>query len=198
MRKIFLAFIVSFPFQVNAAGDPLTQGTGNANREMGLFGIGPAYYMIRYNEEVLPEYYDEDGVANGNIVASGSQYTSEAGLELHYNYAFASGRSLGLPIDAAARHGFSASPFLGLYDFDDGIDGIIVGVTLGYWRRGGDYKIKPSLNLGIGYTVHMDQLVLAEGVDEGILIPAGFNTGNYIERKDVGGWALTLAASINF
>jgi hypothetical protein len=194
VKKILSVFILIIPYQVNAAGDPLAQETYEIGEEMGPFGIGPAFYMIRYNEEILPEYYDTAGVTEAAVVASGSQYATEVGLELHYNYAFASGRCcLGLPIVEGAGHGFSASPFLGLYDFDDGVDGIILGATFGYYRRGGDYKIKPSLNLGIGYTVHMDQLVVADGVAEG----AGF-AGDYIERKDVGGWALTLSTSINF
>jgi hypothetical protein len=192
VKKIILAFILVFPYQVNAEGGLLTQGTNKVNTDMGLFGIGPAYYMIRYNEEILPEYYETTGEMNATVAASGSQYTTAVGLELHYNYSFAGDL---LPIDVRASHGFSASPFLGLYDFDDGIDGIIVGAMFGYWRGEGNYKFKPSLNLGIGYTVHMDQLVLADGVAEGDAILPG---DNYIERKDVGGWALTFSAAINF
>lgn len=196
MKKFIFAFILICPYQVNAEGGPLTRGADKINKDMAPFGIGPAFYMIRYNEEVLPEFSDAAGTTNGTVAVSGSQYTSALGLELHYNYSFAGvGCCLGLPIDASTSHGFSASPFLGLYDFDDGIDGIIVGAMFGYWRREGDYKIQPSLNLGIGYTVHMDRLVLADGIDEGTAVPPGLN---YIERKNVGGFALTFSASINF
>lgn len=193
MKKTVLALVLIFPYQVSADGDTLTQGR-SADKEMGLFGVGPAYYMIRYNDEVLPEFYDSAGMVNGAVAVSGSRNATELGLELHYNYSFANGGCCpGLTMDRSTIYGFSASPFLGLYDFDDGIDGFIVGAMFGYWRSNSNYKIKPALNLGIGYTVHMDQLVLADSI-----VPTEHNLEQYIERKNVSGWALTFSASINF
>ncbi len=199
MKKIALAFLLLSSFHAHAEEDPFTQGSNKVNRDMGLFGIGPAFYIIRYNEEVLSESHDASVTAEGGIDASGAQYAAELGLEVHYNLSFASGRCcLGVPIGAGNPREYSVSPFLGLYDFDDGVDGIILGTKFSYWRGDGKYKFKPALSLGIGYTVHMDQLVLANGADEGDLVPAGADIANYMERKDVGGWALTLSASVNY
>ncbi len=187
----------------------------NEIQNIDQFGFGPALFVIEYDDEVLQDSKDVKIRGDGTISSSGSDYSTAIGLEIHYSFAFLRKcRDKGLKIEknctkkgkekddevveGAITSGHSLSPFLGLYDFDNGINGIAAGLVYGYWHGDNKYQDRTSLNVGIGWTVHKDRLVLANGVNEGNSPPAGLNAEDYTKRKDVTGITLMISASIGF
>ncbi len=172
------------------------------------FGFGPALFIVSYDDEVLKDSKDVRVRGDGSVSTSGSEYSTAIGLEVHYSWAFKyKCRVDGFVLEdkkkckdypKAISSGHTISPYLGLYDFDNGIDGIAAGVTYGYWRGNNLFNERTSLNIGLGWTVHKDQLVLADGVKEGQAVPTGLEAEDYTERKDVEGVVLMISASVGF
>jgi len=173
---------------------------------LGQFGFGPAFFVISYDDEVLKDSKDVRLRGDGSINASGSKYSTAIGLEIHYSVVIGEkcryyGNKQNTPckdIDKATTSGHSVSPFLGLYDLDNGINGIVAGIVYGYWKGDNKYSNRKSLNVALGKTIHKDQLVLAEGIKEGIAPDANLKPEDYTERKDVKGVVLMISASIGF
>ena len=88
--------------------------------------------------------------------------------------------------------------FIGLYDLDDGINGIIIGAMYGFLRGNKEYKERTALNVGVGWTVHKNRLTLARGLKEGDVPASALTVEDYTEKKDVEGLALMISASIGF
>ncbi len=167
------------------------------------FGFGPALFVIAYSEEVLMDSKDVRLRGDGSISSSGSSYSTALGFEVHYGFSFANKVKCRTyrcenTSDYVESSGHTVSPFLGLYDVENGINGVVVGVVYGYWRGDGNYQNRTSLNVGVGYTVHKDRLVLGRGVKEGVAPPAGLVSEDYTERKDVDGITLMISASLGF
>jgi hypothetical protein len=184
------------------------------------FGFGPAFYMISYKEEVLKDTKDVTVRGDGTISASGSKYNTAIGLEVHYDISIWGNRygrcrdpnTISTKIvngksetDCGSggtnwkhSNGFLASPYIGVYDIENGINGLTAGVVFGYWKGDGNFENRSSINFGIGYTVHRDQLVLSDGVTEGAAPPGGLTSDDYTTRKDVEGVILMVSVSTNF
>lgn len=165
------------------------------------FGFGPAIYFVRYNEEVVSDSKDVRVRSDGTIDFSGSAYSTPLGLEVHYAFSIpGSVYSYGKNDDGtwASSKGWVASPFVGIYDVDSGIDGLATGLMLGFWRGDSKFENRSSLNIGLGYTIHRNRIVLAEGLSEGDVSPEGLDSIDLTTRKDVGGFVLLVSASVGF
>jgi len=170
--------------------------------DLGKFGFGPAFFVLAYDDEILSDSKDVKVRGDGAIDASGSKYGTSLGLEVHYDFSIW-GTRYGYKQDDGKTNwtksnGFVLSPYIGVYDIDNGIKGLSVGLVLGYWKGDKNFGDRTSLNFGIGYTVHRDQLVLASGVEEGKAPPAGLATADYTTRKDVTGISLLVSVSVDF
>lgn len=172
------------------------------SKDLSQFGFGPAFFVISYNKEVLKDSKDVRVRGDGAIDSSGSEYSTAIGLEVHYDFSFPKtqygyyNESGGVDWDPTS--GYTISPFLGLYDLDNGINGLAFGVLFGYWRGDINYKNKSALNVGLGYTIHKDQLVLASGVSKGSAPPAGLEPVDYTSREDVEGVIIMVSATMGF
>lgn len=175
-----------------------------AEKELDQFGFGPALYIIKYDDEVLADSKDVTVRGDGTISAKGTEYSTSLGMELHYDFSF--GRTISCfgseeycrdvtNYELTTAH--RLSPFLGLYDVDNGINGIAVGVVYGYIKQHKD-KAALTLNTGLGWTVHKDRLVLGSGLSEGDAPPSGLKVEDYTERKDVTGAVLMISVNMGF
>lgn len=171
------------------------------------FGFGPAFFVVKYDEEVLKDSKDVRLRGDGTINSSGSDFSTAFGVEAHYSFAFGYECSKGIQKskeicndsdDWESVSGHSLSPFIGLFDLDNGINGLAGGVVYGYWRDNKQLNNRTSLNVGIGYTVHKDRLVLANDIEEGEAPPTGLSTEDYTKRKDVEGTLIMISASVGF
>lgn len=176
-----------------------------AENNLDQFGFGPALYVIKYKDEVLSDSKDVSIRGDGTISTKGSKYSTSLGLELHYDFSFA--RTVkcfktkneckdvkNYELTTAHR----LSPFLGLYDVDNGINGLAVGLVYGYIKQHKDDKNPVTLNTGLGWTVHKDRLVLGNGLTKGATPPVGLNAADYTERKDVTGLVLMISVNMGF
>lgn len=173
-----------------------------SSEDLGQFGFGPAFFVISYGKEVLKDSKDVRVRSDGLIDSSGSQYSTAIGLEVHYDFSFPADQ-YGYPDENGniiwePTSGYIVSPFLGVYDFENGINGLAAGVLFGYWKGDINYKNKKSLNVGLGYTIHKDQLVLAKGVSESVAPPSGLQPIDYTTREDVEGLILMISVSVGF
>lgn len=179
------------------------QGSGDKEAtDLSNFGFGPAFFMISYDDEVLVDSKDVRVRGDGTIDAIGSKFGTAVGLEVHYDFSLWGNRK-GYKDDAGKTvwthsNGFVVSPFLGLYDIDNGINGLAAGVLFGYWKGDDKFQNRTSLNFGLGYTVHRNQLVLARGISEGAAPPTGFIAEDYTTRKDVNGIIAMVSVSVDF
>jgi hypothetical protein len=175
--------------------------------DLAEFGFGPAFFIISYDDKVLQDSKSASVRGDGAISSSGSKYSTAIGLEVHYGFSFGNKLKcfnteivckVNIKENYSASSGHTISPFLGVYDLNNGINGIVAGIMYGFWRGDGDFKNRSALNFGLGWTVHKNQLVLANGVNEGRTPPAGLITADYTERKDVTGLTLMVSGSIGF
>lgn len=166
------------------------------------FGFGPAFYMISYNDEILADSKDVRVRGDGDIDSSGSKFGTALGLEVHYDISVKGWRNGYLDANKKTvwtkSSGFIVSPFLGVYDIDNGINGLAAGVLFGYWTGDKNFENRTSLNFGIGYTVHRNQLVLSNKVVEGSPPPTGLETTDFTTRKDVTGIIALVSVSVDF
>ena len=179
-----------------------SQADEKKESELDQFGFGPALYVVHYKEEVLEDAKDISTRGDGSISARGSRYSTSIGLELHYDFSFR--RTLKCFHECEKSEnwnltsGHRISPFLGFYDLDGGLNGIAAGLVYGYWKGDRNGENRTTLNAGLGWTVHKDRLVLADGVDEGEVPDQGLNVEDYTERKDVQGMVLMISVNIGF
>lgn len=182
------------------------KATEEWSTKLDQFGFAPALYLIRYNEEVLQDSKDIRVRGNNTIESSGSESAVNIGVELHYDF------SIGTKVkclkknrnecknlknwDVSTSHVFS--PFIGLFDFENGVNGVSLGLIYGYTKGDGVLKNKTTLNFGIGRFIHKDQLVLADDVEEGQAPPIGLAAEDYTERKDIEGITIMVSANIGF
>ena len=189
-------------FTLATEAEAMQEATIQADSELDQFGFGPALYVIRYDDEVLRDAKDVSLRGDGSLSASGSDYSVTLGLEVHYDFSF--GHKLKCysacenPANWNVTSSHRISPFLGLFDVDNGINGIAVGLIYGYTKGDGKGKNRATLNFGIGKVFHKDRLVLAGDVSEGAVPPAGLNTEDYTSREDVEGVTLMISANIGF
>lgn len=178
------------------------EATLQADSELDQFGFGPALYVIRYDDEVLRDAKDVSLRGDGSLSASGSDYSVTLGLEVHYDFSFGHKLKCYSACENSANWNVTSShrisPFLGLFDVDNGINGIAVGLIYGYTKGDGKGKNRATLNFGIGKVFHKDRLVLAGDVQEGAVPPAGLNVEDYTSREDVEGVTLMISANIGF
>lgn len=174
-------------------------------KNLDQFGFGPALYVIKYKDEVLSDSKDVSIRGDGTISSRGSEYSTSLGFELHYDFSFH--RTLkcfktqekckdvnNYELMTAHR----LSPFLGFYDVKNGINGIAVGLVYGYIKQNKDEENPVTLNTGLGWTVHKNQLVLANGLKETATPRTGLNVEDYTERKDVTGMILMISVNMGF
>ena len=162
----------------SSGGQP---GLNNNNAgDLSAIGFGPAFYVIYYDDEVLQSSNDVRVRGDGTVAADGSEYD--------FTFSF----------DEKKKTEHKLSPFLGVYDLDDGIKGIAAGFIYGYQKSRPKSDQRVTLNVGIGWTVHKDRLVMAEELSDRETPPAGLNVEDYSEKKDVEGTVLMLSANFGF
>lgn len=184
--------------QVESLEDAEQAGTA----DLSSFGFGPAFYMISYDDEILEDSTNVTIRGDGSLISSGSSYGTSLGLELHYDWSLWGNRKGYTDADGNTKwthsNGVVLSPFIGLFDVDNGIKGLAAGLMFGYWRGDENFQNRTSVNIGLGYAIHRDQLVLSKGVSEGNPPPSGFTVEDYTTRDDVGGTILTISVSVDF
>ncbi|MCP4984504.1 MAG: hypothetical protein GY928_00160, partial [Colwellia sp.] len=142
-----------------------TAADQKAEEKLDQFGFGPAFYVIKYDDEVLADSKDVSVRGDGTLSTKGTDYSTSLGLELHYDFSF--GRTVKCfgtkeeckdvsKYELTTAH--RLSPFLGLYDVDNGINGIAIGLVYGYIKQHKNDKNPITLNAGIGWTVHKNRL----------------------------------------
>ena len=214
---LFILSTASFA-QQNRSGQS-TNGNTNTNNvvsngtapgedaNLDQFGFGPALFVINYDKNVLKDSKDVRVRGDGTLSVNDSGYITALGVEVHY----------GITLGAKCRTkiakyelqncdlskadnttGHTISPYLGLYDLENGFGGISAGVVYGYWRADKDLKNRTALNIGLGWTVHKDRLVLANGLREGATPDASLSIEDYTQRKDIEGIVLMISASVGF
>ncbi|MDO6477009.1 hypothetical protein Q4520_16415 [Alteromonas sp. 1_MG-2023] len=188
--------------QTSTAAQAEELATTKAENELDQFGFGPALYMIKYENEVLKDSKDVTLRGDGSISSNGSDYSVTLGFELHYDFSF--GHTLKCYTNCSDSKNWNVtsshriSPFLGVFDVDNGINGIALGVIYGYTKGDGNGENKATLNFGVGKIIHKDRLVLAHDVKEGISPSTDLNVEDYTERKDVDGITFMISANIGF
>ncbi|MEJ2373751.1 MAG: hypothetical protein P8Y16_08200 [Sulfurimonas sp.] len=65
-----------------------SEATDVSVKNLESFGFGPALYFIQYKDEVLKDPKDVRVRGDGSIVSSGSKFSVNFGLEVHYDFAF--------------------------------------------------------------------------------------------------------------
>ena len=178
----------------------LSAQTEEKGSNFSQFGFGPALYFVRYNDEIIDDSRQIVIRSDSTIDFPGSRYAVPLGLEVHYSF------SLRRPtryrpnsnVDWQRSTGLIASPFLGIYDVDNGVDGLAGGVLIGYWKGDGNFNRESVLNAGVGVTVHRNQVVLAEGIEEGMRVPSGFTETDLTTLRDVWGFQLLISATVGF
>lgn len=165
------------------------------------FGFGPAFFMISYNEEVISDSGDVRLRANGTIDSTGSRFNTSIGLEVHYDFALLGkryGTKIGEETIWKKSNGILITPFVGIFDIENGINGFAGGIMFGYWKGDKNFENRSSLNMSLGYTVHRNQLVLSKEIKEGEAPPAGFVAEDFTTKKDVSGLVFMLSVSTGF
>ncbi|MEW8439619.1 MAG: hypothetical protein AB2689_15840 [Candidatus Thiodiazotropha taylori] len=172
-----------------------------ASTDLDQFGFGPALFIIKYDKEVLKDSKEVKLRGDGTISANGSEYTASLGVELHYDFSFghkvkcySDDCTVSKNWNRISSH--RISPYLGLFDIENGINGIAAGLIYGYTKADLENNNTKTLNFGVGWTVHKDRLVLSGDVEEGAIPPSNLTIDDYTERKDVNG--LSLMVSVNF
>jgi hypothetical protein len=162
------------------------------------FGFAPALFLLNYKEKVYKDSKDVRLRSDGAISGTGSKFATSLGVELHYG-ASTYNKAEYVPGTKTIKStsGNTYSPFIGLFDIDDGINGLAFGVMYSYWRGDKDYNKTSALNMAIGWTVHKNRLVLADGLKEGDK-PTTLTADDFTRRKDVRGMTLTISASFGF
>lgn len=170
---------------------------GNAIRQ---FGFGPALYFIKYNDEIVDDSRQVNVRSDSTIDFPGSQWAAPIGLEVHYAISLRRPRRFRTPGESlwASSRGFVLSPSLGVYDIDNGIDGLSAGVIFGFWRGNGNFEPESHLNFGAGLTVHRNQAVLANGIEEGMILPEGLQDTDLTTLRDVWGYYVLVSATVGF
>src|SRR5690606_1793878 len=201
MLRIF-AFILfsSASYHALSASEAIT---GDEKDGLNRFGFGPAFYVINYNKKVLNESKDVSIRSDIVISSSGSKYSTAIGLEVHYDFSLrpylcCKNPDGSRPAEWSRSSGHTISPFLGVYDIENGLNGIAAGLLYGYWRGDGKTENRKSLNVGLGWTVHKNRLVLANDLKEGSAPPIDLNSEDFTNREDVKGHILMISASLGF
>jgi hypothetical protein len=181
------------PASAGAAGSPPEQPA------FAQFGFAPALYAVRYNRPVLGDSKDVRLRGDGTLTAGGSRMATYMGVELHYG-ASAFNKAVTDPVTGkiVSTRGHSFSPFVGLFDIDGGINGLALGAVYSYWNGDKDYGKKSALNIGIGWTLHRNRLVLSDAVREGEAPRTGLTADDYTQRKDVRGVTVMVSSSFGF
>lgn len=166
------------------------------------FNFAPALYFLNYNKEVLADSKNVRVRSNNTIESLGRTATSAIGLEVHFNIGLSSYRTgYGPNLEEAewtGSWGVNASPFIGVFDVDDGIKGFVIGGMVGIWRGDKNFDNKSALGVGVGYFIHNDQLVLSNEVAEGSTPPADLKPEDYTTRENVEGVAIMMTVSLGF
>ena len=219
MKSLFLVLIascsllnISYSYggtpEAEAKAKTEAENDPSITNELDKIGFGPAFFIVHYDDEVIDDSKDVKLLGDGTVYSKGSNYSANLGLEVHYAFSFwhkvkckvKVGADCTKSEDYELATGHVVAPFLGVYDVNDGINGIAAGFTYGYWRSnlkdGG--KPRTALNVGVGWTVHRNQLVLTQNVKEGMAPPAGLAPEDYTSRKDVNGVILMISANLGF
>ncbi|MFC0679541.1 hypothetical protein ACFFGH_17020 [Lysobacter korlensis] len=163
-------------------------------------GFGPAFYFLRYKNHVIEDARDVRVRTNGTLEANQTRTSSSLGLEVHANL----GKGWNVcdgectATNVISTWGWKASPYLGVFDVSDGINGLTAGVVAGVWRGDKEGDSRTALNLGIGYFTHKNQLVLADDVQIGQALPAGLAVADATRKTDVSGITVFVSASMGF
>lgn len=188
--------------QVQAQEEAEQDATDDAAKELNQFGFGPALYFIKYSEEILKDSKDVTVRGDGTIASSGSKYSATLGLEVHYDFSF--GHNTKCYSDCTKKSNWTVtashrlSPFIGIFDVENGINGMAVGLIYGYTKGDAKGTNKATLNFGVGWTIHKDRLILSSDAKEGQTPPANLNVEDYTERTDVNGVTLMVSANFGF
>lgn len=161
-------------------------------------GFAPALYAVHYRQNVLADSKDVRLRGDGTLSASGTRLATYMGVEVHYGFSTYNVAAVDAKGTVVSTRGHTFSPFIGLFDIDSGINGIAIGAMYSYWNGDKDYKKTSALNIGLGWTLHKNRLVLSDAVREGQTPGAGLTSDDYTQRKDVKGLTLTVSASFGF
>ena len=150
-------------------------------------GFGPALFFNFYTKHRVFEKKEDAQTDLGSV----SNFTP--GLIVHYGWDFRvkavlkpdDPNNLAKPWKVIGTRGFAASPFIGLFDFEKGINGGAFGLLGSYWRGDERGENRRSLNMGIGLTVQRD--VLAEKRDA---------ADSTVKKRDVFGIAIVLSTTL--
>ena len=156
------------------------------------FGFGPALYMIRYQDSVIEDPRDVRLRGDGTLYADQTKSNVVLGVEAHYNF------GIGYTKPDKSQWGWKASPYFGLFDVSDGINGLAAGIMLGVWHIDAKGENPKALNIGVGAITHKRRLVLADDVAVGAAPPPDLDVADYTRRRDIHGFAVTLSVSMGF
>lgn len=213
-RSIFclLALLASWAMAAPTDAPPLERGVGvkvaqpPAQAASGVetqpafaqFGFAPALYAVRYSKPVLGDSKDVRLRGDGALTAAGSRMATYMGVEVHYGASTNNKAVLDASGKVVSTRGHSFSPFIGLFDIDGGINGLALGAMYSYWNGDADYVKKSALNIGVGWTMHRNRLVLSDAVREGAVPAAGLTADDYTQRRDVRGVTVMVSGSFGF
>lgn len=189
------------PEAADAAAEPAAETPSNTPPSTPPFaqlGFAPALYAVHYRHNVLSDSKDVRLRGDGTLSASGSRLATYMGVEVHYGFSTYNVARRGPNNEILSTRGHTFSPFVGLFDIDSGINGIALGAMYSYWNGDAEYKKTSAMNIGLGWTLHKNRLVLSDAVREGQAPGAGLTSDDYTQRKDVKGLTLVVSASFGF
>ena len=134
---------------------------GDVESDLKQFGFGPAFFVINYDREVLKDSKDVGQRGDDTITATGTKWNASVGLETHYDIPVyktivcteTDKIACDKPEDWKLSTAYTISPFLGIYDIENGINGLAAGFIFGVKK---DRNLKKEdgreavFNVGIG------------------------------------------------
>ena len=189
---------VSLP-TLAAEADVTNNNNTNSNPDPTGLGAGPAFYVLRYADPIIEDSRDVRLRSNGTVEANETRTSTSLGVEVHYRI----GLTYNIVRDkndstVVKTWGWSASPYLGVFDVSNGINGVAVGLMGGVWRGDKNGENQKALNIGIGYFTHKNRVVLADDVTRGQVPPPDLEPVDFTRKRDVDGLTLTISASVGF
>ena len=166
--------------------------------EISNLGFGPALYLIRFNKDTV-DNVRVDGA--GNLNADKSRMLASMGLEVHYTFLsgpFATSYFQSKDGNKVSTSGYSISPYVGVFDLTNGINGLSTGLVFSLWRGNSEGENKRALNMGVGYSVYKNQTVLSDGFSIGSKIPTGTQLSDATTKADIDGINILVSASLGF
>lgn len=167
---------------------------------LGGVGFAPAYYILAYDRDVFETPDSVRLRSDGKLTTNGSKSASYIGLEAHWDLTWKTttyiGTGLGKIPTGSKGHGFS--PYVGVFDISDSINGFSIGALYSIWKGDENYENRTALNFGIGYFLHQNRYVLSKGLELNDVPPAELEQIDYTRKTDVEGVNIVISANIGF